>query len=156
MARWCVCTLMYPWVKLDSSHLMVYGPKGSLVLLKQILRCWMSLNMHICPIRQSSWNFTTVSISFPVKLVVDLYSYNMEMRTSKERSSIWFLSKILNFTNVLTPHFYNFIAIVFNLLVHHKTFENMIDALDLDLLFRNVHINTKLYLKLTYTLKDTK
>lgn len=26
---------MYPRVKLDNSHLMVYGPKGSLVLLKK-------------------------------------------------------------------------------------------------------------------------
>ncbi|XP_043343487.1 ORM1-like protein 1 isoform X1 [Cervus canadensis] len=41
-----------------------------------------------------------------------------------------------------------FTAVAFNLLVgHNKPFENMMDALNLDLLFRYIHINTKLYLK---------
>lgn len=90
-----------PLGKTRHSDLMIYGPKGSIGLLRQIsdIGC---LNLYYVQVQQNSWNVTTVSSSFPVKLVTNLFGYN---KHQKGNQVICFLSEILNCTHVLTPHF---------------------------------------------------
>lgn len=105
------------------SDSMICGLKGGLGFLKQILGYWMSLNIYIyiCSVIAKQLEFYN-SVSQVSRYTGYIpVNFSMEMRTSKGQSSICFLSKMLNSTNALTPIFHNFTAVVFNLLVGHKT-----------------------------------